>query len=497
MNFWKNPDEELTKKQIVYGFLIIILISLLCHLPYFSIDLQGHHAWRITQTGWNIRNFVRHDFNIFHPRVSHFNSQFEENLYLFELPLMQWLIASVQRITGESIWILRGCMFIIGTWGIMGMLRLATFTFGRTIWSLLTTFAFAFGPVYFYYMINPLPDVFALASGIWFIYFALEYNVNNKRLSIFTAAICLAISVLSKLPYIIFTIIPIYYFFKEQLQAKKVLTKQILAAAILLASIIPAFFWYKYTLPFWSDMQIVTGLFESSMSFGEFWKIFSWYLKEYFPRDLLSPILMIMFLAGIHYLKKSTYKKGWIHTLIGITLFYVIFEFKAIKTAHDYYLMPLLPWIYITLGFGIRGIWKNWNHGRTIVIVLLGLSPIYNLVALNKYWSAAKTPLGKDAEQHRVVLKNAVPDDALCIILNDRSHFIFSYQIDKMGFVFKDDDLPAAFVKDMIIRQGAEYMYSDSRIVDERKDIKVFLDSMIVEAGNIKVWKLVDKEDLK
>lgn len=66
-----------------------------------------------------------------------------------------------------------------------------------------------------------------------------------------------------------------------------------------------------------------------------------------------------------------------------------------------------------------------------------------------------------------------------------------------MGFVFKDDDLPAAFVKDMIIRQGAEYMYSDSRIVDERKDIKVFLDSMIVEAGNIKVWKLVDKEDLK
>lgn len=497
MNFWKNPDAELTKKQTVYGFLIIIFISLLCHLPYFSIDLQGHHAWRITQTGWNIRNFVRHDFNIFHPRVSHFNSQFEENLYLFEFPLMQWLVASVQRVTGESIWILRGCMFIIGTWGIMGMFRLSTLVFGRTIWSQLTTFAFAFGPVYYYYMINPLPDVFALASGIWFIYFVLEYYINNKNRAIVAAAICLAVSVLTKLPYIIFTIIPIYYFFNDQLRAKKILKKQITAAIILLTSILPAFFWYKYTLPFWAGQNIVTGVFGFDLNWVEFKNIFTWYFKEYFPRDLLSPILMVLFLAGVYYLKNSTYKKGWIHALIGVTLFYVIFEFKAIQTAHDYYLMPLLPWIYITLGFGIRGIWKNWNRGKIIVIALLALSPIYNLAALNKYWSAAKTPLGKDAAIHREALKNAVPDDALCIILNDRSHFIFTYQIDKMGFVFKDDDLPTAFVKDMIIRQGAEYMYSDSRIVDEREDIKVFLDSMIVEAGNIKVWKLVDKEDLK
>ena len=60
------------KPTHIFGILLCsILLSLLLHRPNISTEIRGIHAWRQTQTAWNIRNFVRHDANILNPRISH------------------------------------------------------------------------------------------------------------------------------------------------------------------------------------------------------------------------------------------------------------------------------------------------------------------------------------------------------------------------------------------------------------------------------------------
>ena len=86
-----------------------------------------------------------------------------------------------------------------------------------------------------------------------------------------------------------------------------------------------------------------------------------------------------------------------------------------------------------------------------------------------------------------------VPRDSLCIILNDNSGVVVPYVIDHQGYVFDKDDLPAMWVEDMILHRRATYMYSDSRIVDTSAGVVPFIDSLLLEKGEVRVFRLVDK----
>jgi hypothetical protein len=47
----------------------------------------------------------------------------------------------------------------------------------------------------------------------------------------------------------------------------------------------------------------------------------------------------------------------------------------------------------------------------------------------------------------------------------------------------------------MVQNNGVQYMYSDSRIIDQSPEIEPFLDSLILQAGSVHVYKL--KEDIE
>ena len=59
--------------------------------------------------------------------------------------------------------------------------------------------------------------------------------------------------------------------------------------------------------------------------------------------------------------------------------------------------------------------------------------------------------------------------------------------------MFDKDDLPAMWVEDMILHRRATYMYSDSRIVDTSAGVVPFIDSLLLEKGEVRVFRLVDK----
>ena len=197
-----NLKNSINKHALLF-FLLIPLVSTVLHWRIFTTDLMGVHLWRQSQTAINIQNFYRHDFNIMNPRNNSFNGG-RDNIMRFEFPIMQWLVAAAHKIFGESIAITRISMFVLGILGVLGVYFLLKWLWNDKIVALLGAWAFNFSPVFYYYTMNPLPDVFALCSTIWAMAFFFRYLKTAQYSAILLSALFLAIATLAKLPYIIF-----------------------------------------------------------------------------------------------------------------------------------------------------------------------------------------------------------------------------------------------------------------------------------------------------
>ena len=104
-------------------------------------------------------------------------------------------------------------------------------------------------------------------------------------------------------------------------------------------------------------------------------------------------------------------------------------------------------------------------------------------------WNLNDPGFNKDLLIYKSELRKAVPNDALCVVGNDISHYIFFYYIDKKGWGFEEDNLSKPALESMI-NEGAEYLFTDSRFVDENPQIQDLLENKTDEFGSIIIWKL-------
>ncbi len=171
-------------------------------------------------------------------------------------------------------------------------------------------------------------------------------------------------------------------------------------------------------------------------------------------------------------------------------MLYFSLQLNAINTVHDYYMMPFLPWLFLIIGYGVQFVLRQERFWiNLILIVILIWAPIHTIEVTKNDWSIEKAFFNKDVFIYSDELKAAVPNDELCIILNDVSSYVFSYQIDKMGSIFSNDNLPIPWIKDMIENRGRTYMYSDSRAIDQHPEVQKYLE-LILQKGSINVYKL-------
>jgi len=126
---------------------------------------------------------------------------------------------------------------------------------------------------------------------------------------------------------------------------------------------------------------------------------------------------------------------------------------------------------------------------KIFVLTLLCILPLTAFLRIDSRWNHEKPGFNKDLLIYKEELRDAVPEDALCIAGNDLSGFIFFYYIDKKGWGFYYDELDAAQLSRMI-EKGAAYLYSDSRNVENKAGIAPFLGELVVERGSIRIFKL-------
>lgn len=450
---------------------------------------MSNHAWRQTQTQSTINNFYEEDMNILNPRK---NERWDgDGLFRMEFPLMQWLVAAVYKVTGQHILITRLLMLIIGFISVAGIFRLLRALFANDTLALMGAWAFNFSPAYYYYTINPLPDNLALCCSIWGLALLFDWRNSQKTLFLWTSGLLLGIGALCKLPFVLCFIVPFWIFLLQWRKSgfKKELTGN---AAIVLGFTILPFAWYLSVVSDWKGNNIVQGITKNA-DFSTVLEYLRYHFVTTLPESLLNYAAVPLFAAAFYFIIRN---KAYRHFLFPVMvawslaiLAYFFFEINMIGKAHDYYLFPFFPPLFILTGYGAYQLYQQNKTGRYIVIGLLFLMPLTAFLRMKDRWDPENPGFNPDLLRYKADLRLAVPKNALCIVGNDISHYIFFYYVDKKGWVFDSDNFTPAQLR-LWISRGARYLYCDSRKIDENQEMKAYLEELVMTKGSVNVYSL-------
>jgi len=353
--------------------------------------------------------------------------------------------------------------------------------------------AFNFSPCFYYYTINPLPDNFAMCCSVWGIAFFFIWYNNERWQHLLLSGVLLSIGALCKLPFVVYYIVPVLFFVLQVFQKKRD-GKKIITAVVLFIPLILPLLWYVTVMPQWNGNMIVKGMLNNQETSNRIVEFLLHNLISTLPELLLNYGSVFFFLAGFYFLiTKNAFKDFRFKLILSwsvVVLIYFLFEINAIGTAHDYYLFPFYPLLFMLVAYGAYHLYNSSIKAiRYLTLGLLLLLPFTCYLRMQSRWNADSPGFNKDLLVYKSELQNAVPKNALVVVGNDVSHFIFFYYIDKKGWGFHNDELTAEQLR-LMIKKGAKYLYTDSRVTDGDVNIIQCLDKLVLERGTIKVYSL-------
>ena len=471
-------------------FLLLITVSILMHLRPLSQEVISFHSWRQTYTQSTILNFYEEDMNLFQPRINDRGDG--DGIFRMEFPLMQWTIACLYHLFGPHLIISRLFVLLAGFFTLWGMFRLLKTLLRNPIPAFIGAWALCFSPSFFYYTVNPMPDTLALCFSVWSLAFFFQWHRHKTSSALLLSAFFMSLSALCKLPFILFYTLPATYclilFFRRRAKETPVL---ILSFAL---SVLLPLIWYIQAIPHWHGNGITSGMAGNTFSNDTLMDYYRHILVSTLPELLINYGSVPFFLVAFYFLIKKQEHRKFIFPAFaacGLSLLgYYFFEANMIARVHDYYLFPFLPLLFILVAYGA---WKIYEPGKKVVrfavMGLLLLLPLFAGLRMKDRWNPDSPGFNKDLLRYKDELRAAVPDNALCIVGNDNSKSIFYYYIHKKGWAFYNDWISGEEMKDRIAK-GAEYLYSDSRSMEENPGIKPLLDTLLLEKGSVRVYKL-------
>ena len=477
-----------------------ILVSTFLHFHVFTLPIQGKDSWRQSKTAWNIRYFVRHDSNILNPRQPYLNSG--DNILRYEFPIMQWSIAMVEKITGEHILVLRTMVYLISLLTLLAAFKLALLFTENLDISAITLWIFAFFPTFFYNSTNIMPDILALCFGMYYVLFFFRYLKSTKRKDLLYAALFISLAALAKLPFILLGALSLIRAFEILFKRQPTRWRELINFTFINAlALLPVLAWYAIAITDWNDNNITIGFIKNFVG----WPLFLEFLKNHiyvnFPMEILNIPAVLLFFAGVFFIlktKKLSFTKPIYFFLpLCVLLLYFFYILNVIREGHEYYLMPFYPILILPIIVTIHTTWHGKVAGKILVGLLLLAMPFVCWNQEKDYWDVKFAYFNKDFFNCRVELEKIGNQDDRAIFINDESGAILPYIADKSGYIFWNNHLPILWLKDMYTNQGARYLYSDSRIIEEQEGFNDCISGIVLECGTLKVFKLKSPPEIK
>lgn len=480
----------LRKNALRILLVVMPLLSVAMHWRAFQVDLMGAHVWRQVQTQTVVNNFYREDFNILNPRLDPRGSG--DGIERLEFPVMQWIFACFYKLLGPHIAISRVLSLLIGLGTLTGLYFLIHRLFKDRIPAIAGAWSLGFSPAFFYYTVNPLPDNFSLCCSVWGLAAFFDWYERRRTGTLMLTGIFLGLATLSKLPFVLYFSVPFLCFLTEWLKVKN--TGQLVRhSAITAAFLLPPFAWYIRVIPSWDTEGVISGVIGSRLSGSMVLKYVLDNVTSIIPEYILNYAALPLLLAGIYYAFSGNArhdKRFVLLTMLFAALAgYFFYEINVIGNVHDYYLFPFVPLLFILVAYGAFKMLSGTSRQARFALFCLVLLPFTAFLRTRNSWNPESPGFNRDWLAYRDELKSAAPPEALCIAGNDASYQIIFYYVGKKGWPFTDNRLNAEHLRGMI-SEGAQYLYSDARQVDENPEIRPLLDSLVLERGSVRVYRL-------
>lgn len=435
-----------------------------------------------------VENFAFESMDILNPRL---NSRGDgDGIFRMEFPLMQWIFAWFYKWFGSDLTIARILTFFISTLSILGFYRLLRMYRQSELTASIGAWCFAWSPVLFYYSVNPLPDNLALCFGVWSLAFLKEHQQKGSTNSLIAFALFLALATAVKLPFVVFGAGYLPIFFQKIIQKEwKIGFKH---AGLILITMLPTLTWYAWVIPQWKNTALIGGIgaetaFDYRSAVYNIWGV----LHSILPELLINYGSVLFFLVGIMVFLQSKDKVAPFMMelfVLAFTLLFYLYEVNMIGLAHDYYLFPFLPLIFLLITAGVK---RVLNHHQPwfkyVGIFGLVILPFTAYLRADGRWR----PMGNEKSLllHKDELRNLVPNEALVVVGNDPSTQIYLYHLDKKGWTFEQNWLTAAQLQDHI-EHGAKFLYSNTEFVRTEQSLHQFLGEPIFDKDGIAVYPL-------
>jgi len=475
-----------TYRRIIF-FISPVLLSFLLHLPIFKLDVLGIHVWRQSQTQTVIYNFTYSDNNILHPQ--RFDLSNGSTALLYEFPLYQWVVAQMNHVMGYSVLNTRAFTFLCFVFLFFGFYKWMRLYFKEET-ALLSAYFLCFSPLLYYYCVNPLPDVLALAFAQWFLVFAGRYQRSQKTEQLLIAVFILMLAALIKLPFILFSVFLVPALISGS--TKKEPLKSTLRACLVLCLLIPVALWYAYAIPTWKGNGITSGIFGNEKSGVELLSYFWFHLVSTFP-ELISnyaafPLIVFGIYFGIKNRKNLFSKHLPISLMFLVVSLYFVFELNMIEKSHDYYLLPFVPFVFLLLAFGVEQIRLTKYKG--LAYIFLALVPITAYLRIQHRWDTVDPGFNSAYLYEQREIQSCIPESALCIVDHDDSMFIALYYLKRKGFSLPKKELSLEKLKEYTAKGATIFVTENPEF---RAELFPEFSFEEVYSGGLKIYKITEQ----
>ncbi len=477
-------------------FALCVLYGVYLHWGFWTLDIQGTHTWRQAATMWNVRNFARYDFNIFNPRTMTIAEDGEALIQRLEFPILQYFIAILYKLFGDHVVLARATVYAVSAAGALGLALCIRDLTRNAVAGALTAGLYLNAPVLFYYSINPLPDLLALAAAWWYLRYALRYfrsaPIDRRRTDLVLAGIALLVATWAKLPFLMISVVSIYYFVRHVARRRPDIRGGVSDALLQLGIIVPALAWYAWVIPTWAASPTIQPSLLAVFNHPQAHEWLDLWVNKFLPQRLLGGWSLPFAVVGVVliFLRRSG---GWWLTLLLMTVLYYLLEFEAIAHVHDYYMLPFMLPAYAAVGFAVAYVQRFGPWAEVGLVLLVGYAGYEAHRKSVDQWGVVFTYFDANVLQYSEELTALAPRDSLVLIMRDMSANTFGYRIDKRGFVLDGDSIPAPWLSDYIDLKHVSYLYSNQEKVNADPTLLPHIDSLLGTFGTVQVFKLRDR----
>ncbi len=443
----------------VFLLIFILVGAFIIRLYRFNNPIADWHSWRQADTSAVSRNFVKHGFDLFHPRFDDLSNvpsgrDNPEGYRFVEFPLYNLAQAGIFKVFD---------FFTLEQWGrlvtifssiisIFFLYLIVSRHSNKTI-GLLAAFFQAFIPYNIYYGRTILPDtsmVMAILGGIYFfdkwVELKSKKQVKNNNYLYYILAIIFTSSAFLLRPYAIFFVLPMIVLAYNRWGLNFFKKWQLWFFVVI--SILPLVLWRlwmtQYPEGIASNEWLLNG---NGIRFRP--SFFRWIFYERLTKLISGYLGVVIFIFGIINIIKLKEWLFFVSFLVSSLLYVVVFATGNVQ--HDYYQILIMPSIAIFYAIGSYYLYswtvKKFPLGKIILFISLAGLFWFGWEQVKDYFNINNSAIIKAG----IAVDRLTPKNAK-VIANYTGDTSLLYQTKRQGWPSFEKPLPE------MIKMGAEYL---------------------------------------